>query len=153
MKAHILLLQLALAVGWPAYAATGKQDACEHFFLALKAVPHETLTRSEGQHESLWDSKKYMGCEVQFVTNDTLISGKRVPDFDALEGSEMYRRGWRVNNSIVADGPGSGIFGIEKESVLCIVRHDQPAGLDEHGNFEQSETLSITVQCRQKAMR
>jgi len=150
MKAPIFLLQLVLMVGFPAYAAAGKQDYCEHFSQVLKAVPHVTITRSEGAHQSLWDRKHYDGCEVQFVTNDTLLSGKRVPDFDALKGSQMYRRGWRVNNSIVADGPGTGIFGIEKKSVLCIVRHDQPAYLDDDGTFVQSETLIITVQCRQK---
>ncbi|MDH3256725.1 MAG: hypothetical protein OEM27_03835 [Nitrospinota bacterium] len=150
MKARIFLLQLVLIVGFPAYAAAGKQDACEYFFLALKAVPHDIISRSEGAHQSLWDRKQYDGCEVQFVTDDTLLAGSRVPDFDALQGSEMYRRGWRVNNSIGADGPGTGIFGIEKKSVLCLVRHDQPAYLDDDGTFVQSETLSITVQCRQK---
>jgi hypothetical protein len=60
----------------------------------------------------------------------------------------MYRKGWRANNSFVADGPGTGVFGVEKESVLCLVRHEQPAYLDDYGNIIQSETLRITVQCR-----
>lgn len=150
MKTHIFPLLLVLIVGLPVHATAEKQDACEHFFLALKAVPHNTITHSDGAHQSLWDRKKYAGCEVRFVTHDTLLSGRKVPDFDALEGSEMYRRGWRVNNSIGTDGPGTGILGIENKSVLCIVRHDQPAYLEDHGKIIQSETLTITVQCRQK---
>jgi hypothetical protein len=104
--------------------------------------------RSEGAYKSLWDGKKYTGCEVEFVTHDKLLSGRRVPDFEPLKGSEMYRKGWRANNSFVADGPGTGVFGVEKESVLCLVRHEQPAYLDDYGNIIQSETLRITVQCR-----
>ena len=77
-----------------------------------------------------------------------MLSGRRVPDFEPLKGSEMYRKGWRMNNSFVADGPGTGVFGVEKESVLCLVRHEQPAYLDDYGNIIQSETLRITVQCR-----
>jgi hypothetical protein len=113
-------------------------------------MPYEELILSDGTHESLWDRKKYVGCEIQFKTNDTLLSGQKAPDFEAPEGTEMYRRGWRMNNSIGADGPGTGIYAIEKESVLCLIRHDQPAYLDDHGNFVQSETLSISIQCRKR---
>ena len=44
-----------------------------------------------------------------------------------------------MDNSIVADGPGTGIFAIEKDSVLCLIRHDKPAYLDSPGNIVQSE--------------
>lgn len=150
MKAHILLLSLALVACTPAYAGAEGRDPCETFFSALKTVPHDELTRMDGTHRSLWDGKKYAGCEIRFATNDRLLSGRRVPDFDATEGSEMYRRGWRLNNSFVADGPGTGFFAVEKESVFCLVRHEQPAYLGDHGNIIQSETLSITIQCRHR---
>jgi len=153
MKTHIFLLLLVLDFGLPAYAAADEQDACRHFFQVLKAVPHDKIIRSDGAHQSLWDRKKYTGCEVQFVTNDTLLSDRSVPDFEAMRGTEMYRRGWRQIISIRADGPGTGIFGIEKESLLCLVRHDQPASLEDHGKIVQSETLTISVQCRQKSMQ
>lgn len=134
-----------------AAAATVTKDPCGYFFRALKTVPHEKLTRNDGGLESLWDGKKVSGCEVMFVTNDTLRSGRDMPDFFATEGTELYRLGWRMNNSLAADGPGSGIFGIENESVLCLVSHDQPAYLDEKTEkIIQSETLTITVQCRRK---
>jgi hypothetical protein len=148
MKAHILLVQLALVACLPAYVVSAQPDSCGYFFSALRPVPHDKLSRSEGAYKSLWDGKKYTGCEIQFVTNDKLLSGRRVPDFDPVKDSEMYRTGWRMNNSFVADGPGTGVFGVEKESVLCLVRHEQPAYLDDYGNIIQSETLRITVQCR-----
>ncbi len=134
-----------------ATAAAVTKDPCGYFLQALKAVPHEKLTRIDGDIQSLWDRKKNSGCEVMFVTNDILRSGRDVPDFTATEGTKLYRLGWRMNNSLVADGPGSGIFGIENDSVLCLISHDQPAELDEKtGKIIQSETLTLTIQCRHK---
>ena len=141
---------LLWVVGMPAYATAGEPDACEPFFLALKAVPHDKLSRSDGGHQSLQDGKKYEGCEVQFVTNDVLLAGKRAPDFEAVKGSAMHRRGWRENISMRADGPGTGSFGIEKGTMLCLVSHAQPSYIDDDGTFVQSETLSMTIQCRQQ---
>ena len=149
-KAKILIVQLALFISLPAYVVSEQQDSCAYFLSVLSPVPHDQLTRTDGPHKSLWDGNKYTGCEIKFVTNDKLLSGRRVPNFEATEDSEMYRRGWRMNNSFVADGPGTGVYGVEKESILCIVSHEQPAYLDNHGNIIQSETLSITVQCRYK---
>jgi hypothetical protein len=134
-----------------AAAAAVTKDPCGYFRQALKAVPHEKLTRIDGDIHSLWDGKKVSGCEVMFVTNDALRSGRDMPDFFATESTELYRLGWRMNNSLAADGPGSGIFGIENDSVLCLVSHNQPAALDEKtGKIIQSETLTLTIQCRQK---
>jgi hypothetical protein len=131
-------------------AASGGPDPCEYFFAALKAVPNETLWHRAGEFESLWGGQKYRGCEVRFVTNDSLRAGAAVPDFDALPDSEMYRLGWRMSDSIGADGPGSGIFGIEKDTVLCVVRWEQPAYIGDEGEFVQSEILSMTIQCRER---
>ncbi|MDH3292629.1 MAG: hypothetical protein OEO20_10990 [Gemmatimonadota bacterium] len=124
-------------------------DPCESFYVALEAVPHDSLVRRAGEFESLWDRKTYRGCEIRFVAHDSLTAGHQVPDFDALEGSEMYRLGWRMTDGIGADGPGSGIFGIERNSVQCVVRWEQPAYIDDDGEFVQSDTLSMTVQCRE----
>lgn len=126
------------------------KDPCGYFLKALRAVPHEKLIRTDGAMQSLWDGETVSGCEVLFVTNDRLRSGSAVPGFDALEGTELYRMGWRTNPSLVADGPGSGIYGIENDAALCLISHDQPAELDETGKIIQSETLTLAVQCRRK---
>ncbi len=133
----------------PAYSGSEYQDACQGIFVVLDSVPHEKLIRTAGKHQSLWDKKTYKGCEVKFVTNALLLSGKSAPNLEALEGTNMYSEGWRMDNSIGADGPGTGIFSIKKGLALCLVRHDQPAYLDDLGEIVQSDTLSITVQCRQ----
>lgn len=92
---------------------------------------------------------EYRGCEIEFETNDALRAGVSVPDFDAIQDSEMYRLGWRMSRGVTADGPGSGVFGIEKESVLCVVRWAQPAHISDEGEIVQSETFNMKVQCRE----
>ena len=150
MKAHTFLVQLILVACLPAFGVSAQPDSCEYFFSVLRPVPHAELTRREGSYKSLWDGKKYTGCEVKFVANDKLLAGRSIPDFDPIEGSEMYRMGWRMNPSFLADGPGTGVIGVEKEFALCLVRHEQPAYLDARGSIIQSETLRITVQCRRR---
>jgi hypothetical protein len=132
-------------------AAPGESDGalpCEYFQSVLEPVPHVALSVNSGGFVSEWDREEYRGCEVNFETNDSLTAGLSVPSFDAIEGSEMSRLGWRSSREIGADGPGSGIFGIEKDSVLCVVRWAQPAHIDDDGEIVQSETFTMKIQCR-----
>ncbi|MCJ7629679.1 MAG: hypothetical protein MUO50_14990, partial [Longimicrobiales bacterium] len=69
-----------------------------------------------------------------------------LPGFDAIEDSEMCRAGWREIVDVRADGPGSGIFGLENDPVACVVRWGQPSYVDDDGEIIQSETLSIHIQ-------
>lgn len=132
-----------------AAAAIITKDPCGYFCRALKDVPHEKLTRHDGEIEFLWKGVKSPGCEVVFETNDTLLAGRVAPTFEAQEDTELYRLGWRFNDS--ADGPGTGIFGIENATILCLVLHDQPASWgEETGKIEVDENLKIIVQCKQK---
>ncbi|MBW1783412.1 MAG: hypothetical protein JRL30_22050 [Deltaproteobacteria bacterium] len=149
MKTLVLFLQLVWIVPFSAYAEAREADPCDYFFQALKSVPHESMTRCYGAHASLLDGKMHVGCEIKFVTNTHLLSGKKVPDFCANQGSVMYGMGWRMVNSLMADGPGSSLCGIRKGSVLCLILNHQPAYLDKKtGIIVQTETLAITIQCR-----
>ena len=121
---------------------------CEPLATALEPVPHVTLTVRTGDYESVWDGARHRGCEIEFETTDSLRADVPVPDFDAIEGSEMYRSGWRSSDRIRADGPGSGVFGIARDTVSCVVRWEQPSHLDDEGGIVTSETLSMKVQCR-----
>ena len=131
-----------------ACAQTEPESPCELFFTALENVPNVVLSMSDGAFVSTWDGTEYRGCEVDFETNDSLSADVSIPSFDAIQDSEMYRLGWRMSEGIGADGPGSGVFGIERESVLCVVRWAQPAYLFDDGEIVQSETFSMKVQCR-----
>ena len=129
---------------------TSQPDSCAYFFDALQTVPHESLSRRHRTYESVWDGKPYRGCEVKFVTTDALRAGKDIPTFEASTDSELYHLGWRMAPSIGADGPGSGIFAVEKGPVLCLVRWAQPAYLADSGEIVQSDTLKMTIQCQDK---
>lgn len=123
---------------------------CKYFHESLERVPHVVLSVASGRFVSEWDQEEYIGCQVDFETNDSLRTDVRLPDFDALEGSEMNRLGWRPSYGILADGPGSGIFGIEKGPTLCIIRWAQPAHIDDDGEIVSSDTFNMRVQCRQR---
>ena len=155
MNAFQLFLLCALVGDMPtsvasADAASPQKDSCAYFFDALHAVPHESLSHRHGEVTSTWNGKPFQGCAVKFVTNDALRTGKAVPNFEATPNSPLYRLGWRMVHSIGADGPGSGIFAIEKDPVLCLIRWSQPAYLADSGKIIQSDTLEMTIQCRER---
>lgn len=144
---------LLVALGWvissqAADPGSRNPEPCQYFYDALEAVPHDTLTASSGEGVWLWHDQGYVGCQIRFVTNDSLTAGYEIPDFDAPEGSEMYRLGWRFIPEVGADGPGSGIFGIQRDSVECLVQWNQEAYIDDEGEFRQSDVLEMTIQCR-----
>ena len=138
------------AVAASADTASTQLDSCAYFFDALQAVPHDSLTHRHGLYESTFDGKPYQGCEVKFVTHDELRAGKTVPTFETFHDSELYRLGWRTAPSLGADGPGSGLFAIENDAMLCLIPWTQPAYLADSGDIVQSNTLDMTIQCRDK---
>jgi hypothetical protein len=144
-----LTIILFLAATLAACAQVDQAELCGPFFSALDEVPHTTLTIATGHYVSDWDGAAYEGCEVEFQTNDSLSADHQIPEFDAIRDSEMYRLGWRMSDGIGADGPGSGIFGIEKESTRCVIRWEQPAWIDDDGVHRHSDTFTMKVQCRE----
>jgi hypothetical protein len=66
-----------------------------------------------------------------------------------MEDSETYRLGWRFTEGVGADGPGTSIFGIQRGSIECVVRWDQPAWIDDQGEHQQSDVLTVIIQCRE----
>lgn len=151
MRMLALIAVGGLLAGWGRDPGTQEPEPCRYFYDALEVVPHDTLVATSGNLVWMWHEQPYTGCQVRFVTNDSISAGYQVPEFDALEGSEMYRLGWRFMDSIGADGPGSGIFGIERDPVECLVQWAQPAWIDDNGEFQQSDVLDMTIQCRERS--
>jgi len=155
MEMFRLILVCALVAGisaglTSADAAFPQNDSCAYFFDALHAVPHESLSHRQGEFTSMWNGKLFQGCEVRFVTNEQLRAGTTVPTFEAFPDTEPFHLGWRMVHSIGADGPGSGIFAVEKGGTLCLIRWSQPAHLAGPGEIVQSDTLDMTIQCRER---
>jgi hypothetical protein len=151
MKMFLVALLGGVLGWWVADPDSQDPNPCQYFYDALEAVPHDTLAASSGEGVWLWHEQSYVGCQVRFVTHDSITEGFVVPDFDALEGSETYRLGWRFTHGVGADGPGSGIFGIERDSVECLVWYEQPAYIDDDGEFWQSDVLEMVIQCRERS--
>lgn len=144
MVEALLLIAFSLLV-----TQSRQENPCDWFFSRLEVVPHTVLSlETEGVFVSLWGGEEFDGCELMFESNDSLLGDAEVPDFDAYPGSEMVGLGWETTEGIRADGPGSGIFGIESEDARCIVRWSQPAYIDDDGIFVQSDIFSMTIQCR-----
>ncbi|MDH4322282.1 MAG: hypothetical protein OEV73_12395, partial [Desulfobulbaceae bacterium] len=115
MKALWLALALLLVSGGVAFA----QDACDYFYQALAAAPHEKLTHRIGELQGQHDGKWHQGCEMVLTTDERLLAGGALPDFQAGPGSESYRAGWRDNLAYSADGPGTSLYAIERGGDLC----------------------------------
>ena len=144
------LVQLAVlhALGGATPALPVEQtQPCDEFHQALLIVPHVALSRRVGVLEGLLRDQGAQGCEVAFETNDSTLGSAVVPDFMADPGNGTYEAGWRVIPEMVADGPGSGSFGIRRGPILCLVRWEQPSYIDDDGGFVQSETFTMLIQC------
>ena len=124
---------------------------CDELRALLEPVPHEALTQTVGLFESTWNGETRDGCVIGFETSDSTRNGVQAPDFFPDEGTELHRAGWRMAPGILADGAGSGVHGIERGATLCVVRWDQPAYLDDDGEFVFSDTLTILIQCTDRS--
>jgi hypothetical protein len=67
-----------------------------------------------------------------------------------MVGTELHVMGWRIDQRVAADGPGTTLFGIRRGAVFCVIYEAQPAYLDDDGEIVSSDTLTITIQCRQE---
>lgn len=145
LRAICLILLAALDL--TALTMRGQDDDCGWFRDALKTVPNRNISIRSGRHLSLFDGKFYDGCELRFETTEALLSEQRVPVLEAIEGTELYRLGWRADLSIGADGPGTRLSAVRKENSVCLVSESQPAYLNDAGEIVQDDELKIVVQC------
>ena len=140
---------LSLSVSLVAAEPHAVLDPCDAFYQDLLVVPHVSLTVAADGFTSIWDGESYAGCEIEFKTNDSIRSGVAAPSFFADPGTALYDDGWRMRVDIGADGAGSGVHGIQRDAVLCIIRWEQAAYIDDDGTFVESETLRMWIQCRE----
>lgn len=131
-------------------------EACSYFVRSLQEIPHTRLDQKDGRYRSFWDQKEHAGCKIVFATNDKLLEDKRPLLVDKLhpdEGNELYRLGWRWESGYDADGPGDTMSAMMLRDTLCLVRESQPAEVDDRGNVQAVDTLTVTIECGQKMDR
>mgnify|MGYP006974249547 CR=1 FL=1 len=146
MKIKFLLLASLLLLNTS--IAFGADPVCSYFYRSLLQLPHTKLTQNINDFLSLWNGQPSQGCEVVYESRESLVSGSKVYDqFKAL----MHTPGWSINNSLVADGPGSSTVGIENENHRCLINWSQHAWIDEKTKeHRQSSQIKLTVQCSPK---
>lgn len=123
-------------------------DPCNYFYKELKKIPHEKIDSHKGIITFDWDQKEYEGCEINFISNDSLMT-KGFPLFwpDPKNNKYLYQLGWQSNKNYSADGPGTTLYGIEKKNILCLISERQPAYIDESGKKVQELKISVTIEC------
>jgi len=126
-------------------------EPCGELYGVLEDVPHVSLARRAGQIDPIWSGEPAPDCQIEFETNDSTLNGATVPIFLAEPGSDEYRAGWRLIPEIIADGAGSGIHGIQRAPLRCVIRWEQPAYIADDGTFVESDTLTMLIQCRSSA--
>jgi len=129
-------------------ASDSLREACDFFYKRLEPIPHYSLEVREGKLKSLSTGADFFGCEAAFKSNVKLMKDSTyLPSFEAEEGSELYKEGWRIDEKYRADGPGSGSYGIVKGKMACVIHWDQFSYVDDNGEIQVSDEINMTVQC------
>lgn len=141
-----LLLTLALLLPTVSFAKVDGAT-CQPFYLALQQLPHESIFQRDGFFNSqLFETSAY-GCFLVMNTSESRLAGQSLPDLSGRPDSAFYEAGWRSNPKYLADGPGTGVVGLEKDDILCLVYTEQPAYLDDAGQIIQSRFIKVRVEC------
>ncbi len=144
----MLRLLLLIAMLLPTTTRAGElNDSCAPFFQALLQVPHESLVRRDGLFTSQWTQHCVDGCLLEMQTNQARLGSQSLADLAAEPGTPLHQDGWRSNPSLSADGAGTGVVGLERDGALCLVFTEQPSFIDANGQFVQSETIKVRVEC------
>ena len=124
------------------------ESACTYFYNNLSETPHSRLVENISGFISIWDGKNIPGCEIVYESDISLVSGTEVYKlFESLAHSPN----WAINNSFLADGPGSSTIAIENKVNRCLLNWSQHAWIDEETNEQkQSNQIKIIVQCSVK---
>jgi hypothetical protein len=127
-------------------------EPCKYFYKELASIPHHKMLFEENVLISDLYGEKFIGCRVIFNSHIELMKDDyKLPSFWADEGSELYEKGWSVNNNYTADGSGSGKYAITNNSIICIIDWDRHAWIDDKtGEIMQSDLINMKIQCFNK---
>ena len=140
-----LILLLLIVHLNPIYA---DDTACSYFYSKISELPHIKLTQTQNGFQSISDGKWNHGCKVVFTSHASKVSGELV--YDQFQ-SFVNGQGWRIDNNISADGPGSSSVGIENDRTKCTIAWSQHAWIDEKtGEQKQSSDIELIIQCSPK---
>lgn len=143
---HALILAAALLLAAVGHApASAQSRGCSYFQSRLADLPGLDLVLNTGAFNSIWDGKRTDGCEVVFESHTSVLSEEDARrKFDELITSP----GWKVNEMLSADGPGSATVALEKRGERCALHWSRHAWIEAATHQDrQSEDIRILVQC------
>lgn len=141
-----LLLMLALLLPTAALAAV-TPETCTPFYQALNEVPHESIFQHDGLFASQGFEVGLIGCLVVMVTDEERMAGYALPEFSADPGTPLHQAGWRSDTRYIADAPGTGVVGLEKDGVLCLVYTQRQAAPVASGKIAQNVSIHSRLEC------
>jgi hypothetical protein len=143
-----ILLLILLVMILPTQANAGVDGTtCQPFYRALEAVPHESIFQRNGLYTSQSFETGAIGCFLVMNTSATRLEGRQLPNLSGEPGTPLYNAGWRINPKYSADGPGTGVVGLEKDDAFCLVYTEQPSYIDDAGQIIQQEYIRVRVEC------
>jgi hypothetical protein len=141
-----LILAAALLLAAVGHApASAQSRGCSYFQSRLADLPGLDLVLNTGAFNSIWDGKRTDGCEVVFESHTSVLSEEDARrKFDELITSP----GWKVNEMLSADGPGSATVALEKRGERCALHWSRHAWIEAATHQDRrSEDIRILVQC------
>lgn len=141
-----LLLMLVLLLPTAAVAEV-TPETCAPFYQALNAVPHESIFQQDGLFVSQGFEIGVNGCMVVMVTDEVRLAGQALPDLSAEPGAPMFMAGWNPDSSYLADAPGTGVTGLEKDGILCLVYTEQQPYISDSGKIAENRSVRSRVEC------
>ena len=137
----IVLVALALQAS-PGFAQLA---GCAYFHKKLSDLPHLDLYVSAEAFNSIWDGRRTDGCEVVLETHTSLL-----PSEDGRRQFEQLLKapGWKLNELLVADGPGSSSAALEYRNERCSLHWSQNAWVEDRTHeTRDGDEIRIIVQC------
>jgi hypothetical protein len=130
--------------------AQNENDACNAFNSILQKTDGVVIVLHDTELKDVSFNEGKKGCIVK-------LYGKWSQLMDNLNPTDIIRpdsgssslgvQGWSFDHNYAADGKDGTVFGIRKDSVLCIVRGHWDGGDDSNPAYIRADEYNVFVSC------
>lgn len=155
------LALIGMGLSRPAQA-NDLQKACGEMYGRLQTIKGAALGRRDGEftdwHLSLYEyhvagGTHYRGCIITLTGNDKEVSGDWYPEtlFGPTDATgDLYKEGWRIDDSHDADGMDGTAFKTYKGDIDCFFVGNWDGGEDDNPKYIPSPLFEVEVACGKK---
>jgi hypothetical protein len=148
MKKVFLFVFFVMTPTWS--LAKVDSETCAPFYQALASIPHESIFQRDGLYNSRWFEVGVSGCFLIMNSSESRLGGQALPDLSGEPGTPLYKKGWRINPTYSADGPGAAVTGLERDDALCLIYSEQPTYINDDGRMAKDVFIKIRVECTER---